>query len=217
MNKFPKSKKAQKERIQIIIDILKSQYPNIKIQLDHSNNFELLIAVMLSAQCTDARVNIVTKSLFKLFKTPQDFVDAPIEDIEKAIFSTGFYKAKSNNIKKACFLLVDKFNSEVPSNMKDLTSLPGVGRKTANVLLGHKFNTPGIVVDTHVTRISNRLGFINTKDAVKIEFKLMEIIDKNEWVDFTHYLIYLGREICTARKAKCSQCRLTSLCPSAYI
>jgi len=217
MPKFSKSKKNQKKRIELIIDILKKQYPDIKIQLDHSNTFELLIATMLSAQCTDARVNIVTKALFEQYKTPQDFLDVPLKELEKAVFSTGFYKAKAKNIKKACFLLIDKFEGEVPDNMRDLTSLAGVGRKTANVLLGHKFNTPGIVVDTHVTRISNRLGFTDTKDAVKIEYKLMDLIKKEDWVDFTHLLIYLGRETCTARKIKCEQCLLTALCPNAFL
>ena len=155
MNKFPKTLKAEKQRITSIIEILAEIYPNVKIQLDHHNPFQLMIATILSAQCTDARVNIVTKSLFQKYITPEDFLKVPVEILEQDIFSTGFYKAKAKNIRGACEKIINKFDGKVPDNMEDLLTLPGVGRKTANVLLGHCFDTPGIVVDTHVIRISN--------------------------------------------------------------
>lgn len=214
MKKFSKTLKAQKERMSLILDKLNSLYPNVKIQLDHDNPFQLLIATILSAQCTDARVNIVTKDLFKKYIMPEDFIKAPVEEIEKDIFSTGFYRAKAKNIKGTCTVINEEFGGEVPDNMDDLLKLPGVGRKTANVILGHCFDTPGIVVDTHVTRISNKLGFTDTKDAVKIEYKLMKLVPKEKWVKFTHYLINHCRNTCVARKPKCSDCIIAELCPS---
>ncbi|MBX3044506.1 MAG: endonuclease III [Candidatus Kapabacteria bacterium] len=213
--KFPKTQKAEKERFSIIINRLKEIYPDIKIQLDFTNPFELLIATILSAQCTDARVNIVTKSLFKKYLTPYDYLKVPVEELEKDIFSTGFYKAKAKNIRGACRKIISDFDGNVPDKMDDLLTLPGVGRKTANVVLGHCFNTPGIVVDTHVTRISNLLGFTDTNDAVKIEYKLMKILPKEVWVTFTHYFINHGRNTCIARRPKCSECVVSDLCPSA--
>lgn len=214
MKKFSKSLKAEKNRMQEIISILKEIYPDVKIQLNYKNPLELLIATILSAQCTDARVNIVTQSLFKKYKYSVDYINVDIEELEQDIFSTGFYKAKAKNIKGACQIIIDEFNGNVPNNMEDLLKLPGVGRKTANVVLGHCFDTPGIVVDTHVTRISNKLGFTDTQDAIKIEFKLMEIIPKEQWVMFTHYIINHGRNTCIARNPKCSQCAIKELCPS---
>lgn len=217
MKKFSKTLKARKERMREVLEILSKKYPDVKIQLDHSNEFELLIATMLSAQCTDARVNIVTKSLFKKYKTPEDYLNIPQEELEQDIFSTGFYKAKARNIKGACKGIIDKHNGIVPNNIDDLTNLPGVGRKTANVVLGHAFGIPGIVVDTHVTRISNMLGFVDTKDAVKIEKELEKLIPKELWVIFTHYYISLGREVCIARRPKCSICPIEHLCPNSII
>ncbi len=214
MKKFSKSLKAEKNRMQEIIGILKEIYSDVKIQLNYKNPLELLIATILSAQCTDARVNIVTQSLFKKYKYSVDYINVDIEELEQDIFSTGFYKAKAKNIKGACQIIIDEFNGNVPDNMEDLLKLPGVGRKTANVVLGHCFDTPGIVVDTHVTRISNKLGFTDTQDAIKIEFKLMEIIPKEQWVMFTHYIINHGRNTCIARNPKCSQCAIKELCPS---
>ncbi len=216
-NKFSITTKAKKERLSYIIEILSSLYPDVKIQLEHDNPFELLIATILSAQCTDARVNIVTKSLFKKYIVPSDYIKVPIEELEQDIFSTGFYKAKAKNIKGACKSIVENFDSNVPSNMDDLLTLPGVGRKTANVLLGHCFDTPGIVVDTHVIRISNKLGLVDTNDAVKIEQGLMKLIDVNKWVIFTHYFINHGRNTCVARKPKCHLCSISALCPSKDI
>lgn len=217
MNKFKKSKKAKKERMAEVLEILSKEYPDVKIQLDHSNAFELLIATILSAQCTDARVNIVTKSLFSKYKIPEDYLNVPIEELEKDIFSTGFYKAKAKNIRGACSKIINDFGGDIPGNLDDLISLPGVGRKTANVVLGHAFDIPGIVVDTHVKRISNKLGMVDTSDAVKIEFALQDLIPENLWVIFTHYFINLGRKICVARRPKCDKCMISHLCPSAKL
>lgn len=203
-----------KKRMSIILDVLSKKYPDIKIQLDFENPFELLIATILSAQCTDARVNLVTKELFKKYKSPEDYIKINSEELEQDIFSTGFYKAKAKNIKGACQKIIDTFNGKVPENMEDLLTLPGVGRKTANVVLGHCFNVPGVVVDTHVSRISNRLGFIDSLDAVKIEFKLMELIPKDLWVIFTHYFINHGRNTCKSQNPKCLECEISNLCPS---
>lgn len=214
--KFGKSKKAQRERMDIILDILKQEHKDARIALNYSNPFELLVATILSAQCTDARVNIVTESLFKKYKTPADYVLIPIENLEQDIFSTGFYKNKAKNIKGAAKKLVDEFDSEVPGTMDELLSLDGVGRKTANVVLGHCFGIDSIVVDTHVTRLSNRLGFVTTKNAVKIEFELMELIPESDWVMFTHYMIQHGRKICDAKKPLCGKCVINQLCPSAF-
>lgn len=201
-----------KQRMTLILEILSKEYPDVKIQLDFGNPFELLIATILSAQCTDARVNIVTAELFKRYRTPQDFLSVPVEEIEKEIYSTGFYKAKAKNIRGACEAIINNFDNQVPQTMEQLLSLPGVGRKTANVLLGHCFDTPGIVVDTHVLRISNRLGFTDSSDAVKTEFTLMKLIPKNQWVIFTHYFINHGRKICVARKPKCCECKVFEYC-----
>jgi endonuclease-3 len=198
-----------------IIGILSSLYPDVKIQLYHSNPFELLIATILSAQCTDARVNIVTQALFVKYKLPQDYLNVEIEELEQDIFSTGFYKAKAKNIREACRMIIDEFDGNVPDNLDDLLKLPGVGRKTANVILGHCFETPAIVVDTHVIRISNKLGFVESSDAVKIEFSLMKLISKELWVTFTHYFINHGRNTCIARRPKCTVCAISHLCPSS--
>ncbi len=217
MKKFPKSLKAKKERMAEVLDILSKIYPDVKIQLNHSNTFELLIATMLSAQCTDARVNIVTQTLFQKYKTPQDYLLVPAEELEQDIFSTGFYKAKAKSIRGACKSIIDNYNNEVPNNINDLVKLPGVGRKTANVVLGHAFDTPGVVVDTHVKRISNKLVMVDTDDAVKIEYELQKLIPKEKWVIFTHYFISLGRETCIARRPKCAKCPINHLCPSSEV
>lgn len=213
--KFPKNLSNEKSRMELVITRLRELYPDVKIQLDFKNPFELLIATILSAQCTDKRVNLVTKELFKKYIVPEDYLKVPASELERDIFSTGFYKAKAKNIRAACEILIDKFGAEVPDTMEELLLLPGVGRKTANVVLGHCFDTPGIVVDTHVSRISNLLGFVSTKDAVKIEFKLMKIIPKDLWVEFTHYFINHGRNTCIARRPKCQECVLSDICPGS--
>lgn len=206
------SLKLQKQRMSKILDILSKEYPDVKIQLDFGSPFQLLIATILSAQCTDARVNQVTKNLFKKYEYIEDYLKVPQEELEKDIFSTGFYKSKAEKIQKATKMILEQFGGEVPSTMEELLKLPGVGRKTANVLLGHIFNTPGIVVDTHVLRITKRLGFVDTDNAEKVEFKLMELIPKKQWVIFTHYFINHGRKVCTARKPKCNDCKIFEYC-----
>jgi endonuclease-3 len=206
------SQKAKKELQTEVISILSKEYPEVKIQLNHSSPFELLIATMLSAQCTDARVNIVTEKLFKKYLVADDYLKVPAEELEQDIFSTGYYKAKARNIRECAKVLIERFNREIPNNLEDLVALPGVGRKTANVVLGHAFGIPGVVVDTHVVKISNRIGIVNTKDAVKIEQELMKLIPKEQWTIFTHYYIEHGRKVCVARSPKCKVCLIRHLC-----
>lgn len=201
-----------KTRIAKIRKILRMTYPNVKTRLTYRNPFELLVATILSAQCTDKQVNRVTKNLFERLPTPYDFVKAPVETIEKLIHSTGFFSNKAKNIKNSCIIIVNKYNGKVPETLDELLKLPGVGRKTANVVLGAAFGIPGIVVDTHVGRIARRLSLTQNKDPVKIEFDLMEIIPKKEWNDFSLQLIYFGRNICRARKPGCPSCPLSELC-----
>jgi len=195
-----------------IIDILRNKYPVVKTQLDHKSPFQLLTATILSAQCTDNQVNKVTKELFAKYKTPGDIAEAPIEDIKTIIYSTGFYNNKAKNIKACARELLDKFNGDVPSEIEKLITLPGVGRKTANVVRSAIFNIPAIVVDTHVLRISNRLGLTIEKDPVKVEFDLMEKLPKKVWGDFSLWMIYFGREICHAKKPECPGCPLADMC-----
>lgn len=215
MSNIDKDLQAKKKRMKKILSILKQEYPDVKIQLNFTTPFELLVATILSAQCTDVRVNIVTEKLFKMYNTPEDYINLDDEELESLIFSTGYYKAKTRHIKLASRMIIEKFNGKVPNQMDDLLIIPGVGRKTANVILGHCFNVPGIVVDTHVSRISKRLGFVNSKNAEKIEFELMKLIPENQWVIFTHYFINLGRKVCLARKPRCSICKINKFCPSA--
>jgi endonuclease III len=204
--------KKKDPRITKIRRILKASYPDVKTQLTHKNAFELLVATILSAQCTDRQVNAVTPSLFKDLKTPQDFVAVSQKKLESLIHSTGFYHNKAKNIKNCAMVLLDEYGGTVPDTLEQLIKLPGVGRKTANVVLGAVFGKPGIVVDTHVARISQRLGLTDQKNPVKIEFDLMDVIPKNEWNDFSLWLIYLGRSVCTARKPDCANCMLNHLC-----
>jgi endonuclease-3 len=205
-----------KTRALKIQQILKKTYPEVKTQLHHANPFQLLVSTMLSAQCTDKQVNQVTKVLFQRLKTPQDFARASNETIEALIRPTGYYRNKAKNIKNCSKRLLGKHNGRVPQTLDQLVDLPGVGRKTANVVLGSAFNIPGMVVDTHVARISKRLGFTGSDNPVKIEFDLMEIIPKENWNDFSLQLIYFGRSICTARKPKCPTCPLDDLCEFPY-
>lgn len=205
-------KLSKKKKVQIVIEILEKEYPGVTIQLNFTTPFELLIATILSAQCTDARVNIVTSSLFQKYKSPNQFAEAIPEELEMDIFSTGFYKAKAKNIRETAKIIVEQFNGQIPNTMEQLLLLPGVGRKTANVVLGHCFDTPGIVVDTHVKRISNRLGFVDSDDPVKIEFELMKIIPKENWIQYNHLMINFGRAICTSQRPKCLSCPLTDYC-----
>ena len=199
-------------RIANIRKTLKSIYPDVKTQLHYRNPFELLVATILSAQCTDKQVNSVTKVLFDRLKTPDDFARVPLEMIEGLIRTTGYFRNKAKNIQNCARTLVEKYNGEVPETLHELVTLPGVGRKTANVVLGAAFGTPGIVVDTHVARISQRLGLSENSDPVKIELDLMQVIPKKEWSDFSLRLIYFGREICKARKPACPKCPLYEWC-----
>jgi endonuclease III len=206
--------KKEKEHAKKIFDLLKKQYPEVKTALNHQNPFQLLIATILSAQCTDDRVNIVTKDLFKKYKKPADFVSAPDEVLEKEIYSTGFYKQKTKSIKNCCRKLIDDYGGKVPADFEALTSLPGVGRKTASVVAGNAFGIPAVAVDTHVKRLSNLLGFIDSNDPDKIEIKLKELLPEKDWINTTHWLISHGRKICIARRPKCLECFLADLCPS---
>jgi endonuclease-3 len=202
-----------KTRANKIRKILREIFPEVKTQLFHKNSFELLVATILSAQCTDQQVNQVTPVLFKKLKTPADFAGAPLKTIEKLIRPTGFFHNKAKNIKNCSKIILKKHNGEVPQTLDKLVKLPGVGRKTANVVLGAAFGIPGVVVDTHVARISNRLGLTENKNPVKIEFDLMDLIPRRTWNDFCLQLIFFGRSTCTARKPKCPVCPLKKLCP----
>lgn len=204
--------KKNNTRIQKIRQILKAEYPDVKTQLHHKNAFQLLMATILSAQCTDRQVNAVTPKLFAQLKTPEDFAKAPIKKIETLIHSTGFYHNKAKNLKNCAQTLIELYDGVVPNTLEELVKLPGVGRKTANVVLGAVFHIPGMVVDTHVSRISQRLGLSANKDPVKIEFDLMKVIPEDEWNDFSLWLIYFGRAICSARKPDCPGCFLNHLC-----
>jgi endonuclease-3 len=202
-----------RKRTDKIRKILRSIYPDVNTPLRHQSPFQLLVATILSAQCTDKQVNRVTAELFKYLKTPADFANAPRKTLENYIRSTGFYHNKARNIKKCSQKLLDTYDGRVPQTLAELVKLPGVGRKTANVVLGAAFNTPGMVVDTHVARISQRLGLTQSQDAVKIEFDLMKIVPKRAWNDFALQLIFFGRETCSARNPKCPACPLAKLCP----
>jgi endonuclease-3 len=193
--------------------ILQKIYPEAKTQLLHHNPFELLVATILSAQCTDKQVNQVTPVLFKRFKTPAEFARAPLTAIEQLIRPTGFFHNKARNIKNCAKVLLEKHNGKMPQTLEELVKLPGVGRKTANVVLGAAFGIPGIVVDTHVARISYRLGLTANKNPVKIERDLMDLIPRRAWNDFCLRLIFFGRSTCTARRPKCPTCPVGKLCP----
>lgn len=203
---------TKKERALKAVEILKELYPEAICSLNYSNPFELLVAVRLSAQCTDARVNLVTPALFEKYKTPADFAAANVEDIEKLIYSCGFYKSKAQSIVEMAQKIIAEFNNEVPDTIEKLITLPGVGRKTANLIVGDVYGKEAIVVDTHCIRISNRLGLVAEKDPKKIEFALKKIIPPEEGSDFCHRIVLFGRDVCTARKPKCSECKLSEIC-----
>ncbi|HVU89147.1 MAG TPA: endonuclease III [Pirellulales bacterium] len=189
-------------------------YPDAECALVHESPLELLIATILSAQCTDARVNIVTKELFQKYRSAEDFARAPLPQLEKGVKTTGFFRNKAKNIKACCQQLVDKHGGEVPRDMESLVVLPGVGRKTANVVLGTAFGIPsGVVVDTHVSRLSNRMGLTESKDPIKIEQDLMRELPAKEWIAFSHRMIQHGRRVCMARSPQCETCALADICP----
>ncbi len=212
--KMSESLKSEIDRTKQIFSRLKKEYPSVKIALDFSTPFQLLIATILSAQCTDARVNIVTKTLFKKYKSPMDFVKVSNEELEKDIYSTGFYKQKAKSIKSCSQTLLNEYSGEVPVDFDKLVALPGVGRKTASVVAGNAFGIPAIAVDTHVKRLSNLLGFIKSEDPEKIEVRLKELLPENDWIMSSHYLASHGRKVCIARKPHCLQCCIGDLCPS---
>lgn len=200
-----------------ILRLLKKQYPKAECALRYKNPLELLIATILSAQCTDVRVNIVTEKLFKKYKSAKDYANANLKEFEKDIYSTGFYRNKAKNIISTCNIIFKKYKGKVPENFDELLKLPGVARKTANCVMGTAFGVPsGVVVDTHVSRISQRLGLTKNTDPNKIEQDLMKVLPKNEWIMFSHRLIWHGRKVCDARKPKCEICNLNKLCPSAF-
>ena len=207
----------EKKRINKILKILDRTYPSARVALNFTNPLEMLVSTILSAQCTDERVNLVTRELFKKCRTPEDYANSDIRELEKDIRSTGFYRAKARNIQNASKIIVEKFNSQVPRTMGELTTLPGVGRKTANIVLSNAFGIiGGIAVDTHVARVSKRLGLTKADDPEKIEQDLMRRVPRDLWFPFTYQLIDHGRRICTARKPFCAQCPLNRVCPSAF-
>ena len=210
--------KKEKQQVAEICRILNETYgTDYKCYLNHENAWQLLIATMLSAQCTDARVNIVTKDLFVKYPTLQAFADADIKELEKDIYSTGFYKNKAKNIIGCAKKLISEYGGEVPSDIESLTKLDGVGRKTANVIRGNIYHEPSIVVDTHVKRISRLIGLTDSDDPVKIEHELMEKLPKEQWILYNIQIITLGRTICIARRPKCAECALNRVCPSANV
>lgn len=198
-----------------VYDILAKEYPSAKTALYYRTPLELLIATILSAQCTDTRVNEVTKNLFRHYHKADDFANADLGELEEAIRPTGFFRNKAKAIKLCCQQIIERYDGEIPDSMEDLVRLKGVGRKTANVILGNAFGKPGIVVDTHAKRLSRRLGLTQNKDPVKIEFDLMKLLPKERWTLFSHLLINHGRKICPARRPLCPSCCIVNLCPSA--
>jgi endonuclease-3 len=209
----PKFAPPDPARVAAVLDGLARAYPDARCELDFATPLQLLIATILSAQCTDARVNMVTPALFARYPDAASFADAPAGELEEMIRSTGFYRNKAKSIRLCCADLVSLHGGEVPRTLEDLVALQGVGRKTANVVLGNAYGIPGVVVDTHVTRLSNRLGFVRELDAVKIEHALMPIVPRERWTVFSHWLILHGRRVCNARKPACSTCAIAAHCP----
>jgi endonuclease-3 len=207
-----------KARTRVIIRRLKRAYPGARCSLNHSNPFELLVATILSAQCTDERVNIVTADLFRKYRKPEDYLKVSPRELEKDIQSTGFFRNKTKSIQGTSKVLTEQYGGQVPQTMEELLELPGVARKTANVVLGNAFDIhAGVVVDTHVTRLSHRLGLTQQKTAEKIEQELIPIVPKKDWVIFPHLMIYHGRKICKARNPLCAECTIEKQCPSSYL
>ncbi len=216
-NKPLGTKLEERSKLLKIIELLEKEHPDAKIALNYTNSLELLVATILSAQCTDKRVNIVTKSLFKKYREARDYANANLEELQEDIRPTGFYRNKAKNLKKCCRILVEKYNSKIPKTMEEMLELPGVARKTANIVLSNAYGViEGIAVDTHVGRVAERLGLTEQKDPNKIEKDLMKIVPKTHWMRITDLLIFHGRRICVARKPKCEKCVLNKLCPSAF-
>lgn len=207
---------AKAARVKKVISGLRKAYPDAHCELNHSNPLELLVATILSAQCTDKRVNIVTRELFNKYRSAADYARADLAGLERDIRTTGFYRNKARSIKACGHALVERHGGSVPGTMEELIELGGVGRKTANVVLGNAFNiNVGVVVDTHVARLSRRLGLTGETDPAKIEQALMKLVPKEEWTLFSHWLIWHGRRRCSARKPDCAHCEISGLCPSA--
>lgn len=207
-----RDKEALKKKVKRISKKLYETYPEATCSLNYQNPLQLLISTILAAQCTDERVNIVTKELFQKYRTVEDFANANIEVLEQDIKSTGFYRNKAKNIIGCCNKLIKEHGGKVPDNMEALTALPGVGRKTANVILSNIYNVPGVIVDTHCKRLANRIGLTEQEDPVKIEQELMEIIPQKDWARFSNNLVFHGRAICDARKPKCEICPISRDC-----
>mgnify|MGYP006109850667 FL=1 len=212
--KLRESKANKKLRSKNIIKILKDTYPDSKCSLVYNSPHELLVATILSAQCTDNRVNKVTELLFKKYKSPNDFAYCNINELSKDIHSCGYHNQKARNIQSASLTIIEEYEGKVPNNIEQLIRLPGVGRKTANCVLGEIYNVPSMVVDTHMIRIMNLLNFTKGKDAKKIEFDLMELFEEKDWVKLTHMIIDHGRAICIARRPQCNKCIISRFCPS---
>jgi endonuclease-3 len=204
----------KKVRAKVIYRQLSKNYPNVRCELDYKNAFQLLVATVLSAQCTDKRVNQITPALFKKYPNPEKMAKADLRDIQKLVKSTGFFRAKAKNIKGLSNKIMAKFDGKVPSNLEDLITLPGVGRKTANVVLGHAFGIPGITVDTHFGRLSRRFGWSKQNNPVKVEFEVGGLIPEKEWTNLSQRMIWHGRRVCHSRKSACGACALAKLCPS---
>ena len=209
-----KSLPEKKVRAKAIYRQLTKNYPNVRCELDYNSAFQLLVATVLSAQCTDKRVNQTTPALFKKYPNPKKMAKADLKEIQKLVKSTGFFRAKAKNIKGLSNKIMEEFDGDVPSNLDDLITLPGVGRKTANVVLGHAFGIPGITVDTHFGRLSRRFGWSKQNDPVKVEFEVGELIPEKEWTNLSQRMIWHGRRVCHARKPACGACPLAKLCPS---
>jgi endonuclease-3 len=209
---------SERERAATVVAALRELYPDAKTSLDFTTPLELLVATMLSAQCTDERVNIVTKSLFKKYRSAADYAHVSQETLEQDIKQTGFYRNKAKHIREAAALIDERYRGEVPRTMEALTSLPGVARKTANVVMGNAYGiVEGVVVDTHVGRIARRLGLTTSDDPAKVEQDLMALLPQSDWLDLSHMLIYHGRAICQARKPLCAECALAPLCPTGQV
>ena len=200
------------EKIGPILKILDEHYPEAHCTLDFTNPLELVVATVLSAQCTDAKVNQVTPGVFKKYPTPAAYAAAPLAELEEAIHPTGFFRQKAKSVQGICRALTEKYGGKVPDSLEELVKLPGIGRKTANVILGNAFNVPGITVDTHLGRVSQRLGLTANKDPVKIEFDLMPLVPKEHWTKFSHQIIWHGRSLCTAKAPQCPVCPLQPYC-----
>ena len=206
---------TKKERALLAVEALKKEYPDAICSLNAENDFELLVATRLSAQCTDARVNIITPALFEKYKTLDDYANAKVEDVEELVHSCGFYRQKARDIIGMAQQIIDRFNGKVPDNIEDLTSLPGVGRKTANLICGDVYGKPAVVADTHLIRISNLLGIADSKDPLKVEMQLKKILPPEESNDFCHRCVLHGRAVCVARRPDCKNCCMADFCKSA--